>query len=128
MPWYRNVVFSGFLWFSINFRELGRFVPFCRYFGFDAGDPIYDRAGAAKHLSKEFVASALEVGNRARAGNGGVCCEGNGGGLLWYLSSCPGTALAPSSSARRGSAKSQAAHTRELKRYENRGFGRRYPQ
>lgn len=38
----------------------------CRYFGFDAGDPIYDTAGAAAHLNKQFGKLALDVRKEPR--------------------------------------------------------------
>ncbi|CAM9836664.1 unnamed protein product [Scytosiphon promiscuus] len=49
--------FSTFLstidWHSPKFR-------FHWYFGFDAGDPIYDEPGAAEHLKKQFTMQALK--------------------------------------------------------------------
>lgn len=36
-----------------------------RYFGFDAGDPTYDAAGAAAHLNKQFGKLATEVRKQA---------------------------------------------------------------
>ncbi|CAN0198621.1 unnamed protein product, partial [Ectocarpus sp. 6 AP-2014] len=49
--------FSTFL-SSTDFRD-PRF-RFHWYFGFDAGDPIYDAAGAAAHLHKQFGKLAIE--------------------------------------------------------------------
>lgn len=40
------------------------FSVFFRYLGFDKGDRIYDGAAAAKHLGREFIASAKEVGKK----------------------------------------------------------------
>lgn len=53
-----------------------------RYFGVDAGDRIYDGRIAAKQLSREFVASAAEVGRGRglnRAEKGGTYAKGGGG-------------------------------------------------
>lgn len=58
---------------------------FSRYFGFDAGDPIYDGADAAKHLGREFVESAIEVSNRgARAREGKSSVWGTRLVILWH--------------------------------------------
>ena len=60
-----------------------------RYFGFDAGDMIYDGPKAAKHLGKEFLASAVEV-RRTRLGPGmetkGSACER---GVAWCFRHAP---------------------------------------
>ncbi|CAN0363495.1 unnamed protein product, partial [Ectocarpus fasciculatus] len=53
-----NHAFGTFL-SSTNFRHPSRF-RFHWYFGFDAGDPIYDTAGAAAHLNKQFGKLAIE--------------------------------------------------------------------